>query len=194
MRITKVYTKTGDKGTTRLVDGSSTPKDCPRVEAYGCVDELNSCIGMSRSLIQSSASVDDEILTLDACLMRIQNDLFVMGGQLATPPGAGWEGMVTLVASDVARLEDELDAMNDDLTPLKEFILPHGSQVVSSLHIARTVCRRGERRVVSLMGEEDVQEQILIYLNRLSDFLFVAARWSTHIKGEAEVYWGRTSS
>jgi cob(I)alamin adenosyltransferase len=193
MRITKVYTKTGDKKTTRLVDGSSMPKDCSRVEAYGCVDELNSCIGMSRSLIQSTSGAGDDILGLDACLMRIQNDLFVMGGQFVTPPGAGWDGMVTLVASDVSRLEDELDAMNDVLTPLQEFILPHGSQVVSSLHVARTVCRRGERRVVSLMGEEDVDEQILIYLNRLSDFLFVAARWSTHIKGEEEVYWGRTS-
>ena len=193
MRITKVYTKTGDKGTTRLVDGTTMSKDCARVEAYGCVDELNSCIGFSRSLLRDQAVEGSPILKLDVGMERIQNDLFVMGGQLATPPRARWEGMVTLVAEDVARLENELDQMNEALKPLQEFILPHGSALVSSLHIARTVCRRAERRAVTLSGEEDVQEHVLIYLNRLSDFLFVGARWATHIRGEAEAYWRRTS-
>ena len=163
------------------------------MEAYGCVDELNSCIGMCRSLLQEDSADGAPIAKLDVMLERIQNDLFVMGGQLATPPSGRWEGMVTLTSDDVSRLENELDAMNGDLEPLKEFILPHGSSLVSSLHIARTVCRRSERRAVTLAGEDDVHEQVLVYLNRLSDFLFVAARWATHVRGEVEAYWRRTT-
>jgi len=164
-RITKVYTKTGDKGLTSLVGGERVSKASLRVDSYGDVDELNAVLGIIRS-----HGVDDEINSL---LINIQNDLFIMGADLASPPNIE----VPRVSSESVRnLENWIDRFLEELDPLKEFILPSGNPGGSYLHFARTVSRRAERKVVKLMEEEDIGENVLIYLNRLSDLLFVMAR------------------
>lgn len=182
MRITKVYTRTGDKGTTRLVGGSEVPKDSMRVEAYGTVDELNSAIGLARAFGSGEGAVD--LLTE---LQAIQNDLFNVGTELATPADQRWEGMYRVGDTDVDRLEGWIDAWNEDLGPLTEFILPGGGPMGAFLHQARTICRRAERRVVSMQDPEVAEP--LRYLNRLSDYLFVAARAAAHAQGFAETTW-----
>lgn len=185
MRITKVYTRTGDKGTTRLVGGQAVSKDDARIEAYGTVDELNAILG----LVRVTHGRTDR---LDGILQRIQNDLFNVGSDLATRSADRWEGMFRVGAEDVTTLEGWIDDLNGDLAPLKEFILPGGGPVGAQLHQARTVCRRAERRVVTLMAlEDDVGGGVLTYLNRLSDLLFVLGRWAAKELGEPEVYWQR---
>ena len=164
-RITKVYTKTGDKGLTSLVSGERVSKASLRVDSYGDVDELNAVLGIIRS-----QGVDEEINTL---IIKIQNDLFVMGADLASPmdievPRVG--------AESIKNLERAIDQFLEELEPLKEFILPSGNAGGSYLHFARTVSRRAERKVVKLMDDEEIGENVLIYLNRLSDLLFVMAR------------------
>jgi len=164
-RITKVYTKTGDKGLTSLVGGERVSKASLRVDSYGDVDELNAVLGIIRS-----QGVDEEINTL---IIKIQNDLFVMGADLASPmdievPRVG--------AESIKNLERAIDQFLEELEPLKEFILPSGNAGGSYLHFARTVSRRAERKVVKLMDDEEIGENVLIYLNRLSDLLFVMAR------------------
>ncbi len=174
-RLSKIYTRTGDDGTTGLGDGSRTDKDNPRVEAYGTVDELNSLIG----LVLAEAVPE----TVQGCLTRVQNELFDLGGELCLPGQ-------TLIADDrVARLEEDLDAFNADLPPLKEFILPAGDRAAATCHVARSVCRRAERRLVTLARDEDVNEVLLRYLNRLSDLLFVIARVLARRDGSDEVMW-----
>ncbi|MFT7519364.1 MAG: cob(I)alamin adenosyltransferase [Kiritimatiellia bacterium] len=192
MRITKVYTRTGDKGQTRLVGGSQVDKDDKRIEAYGTIDELNAVIGLTRMFnAQTSQSAKAEI---DRMLAHVQNDLFNVGTDLATPAKSRWEGMHRVGDDDVLRLESWIDQLNADLEPLREFILPGGGPVGASLHQARTVCRRAERRVYSLMNlEEDIGEGCLRYLNRLSDFFFVQGRWAAKAFGEPEVYWKQPS-
>lgn len=191
MRITKVYTRTGDRGTTRLVGGAERPKDAHRIEAYGTVDELNSTLGLVRAEA-ASLPPTDPLRTLDALLEALQHDLFDLGADLATPAADRWEGMDRVENSDVDRLESWIDHLNDQLPPLKEFILPGGGRVGATLHVARTLCRRAERRVVSLMGaEDDVGTEGLRYLNRLSDLLFVMARWAARSLGEEEFHWQR---
>ncbi len=191
IRINRVYTRTGDAGETRLVGGASTHKDSLRVEAYGTVDELNSVIGIARA-------ANDEIDTgrgqktareLGAILEAIQNELFDLGSELATPAGETWEGMITIGSSEVAGLEHTIDRCQEDLEDLKSFILPAGGRVAASLHQARTVCRRAERSVLRLHREEGVEPEVLKYLNRLSDLLFVLARWISHHTGTPEVLW-----
>jgi len=190
MRITKVYTRTGDRGTTRLVSGDEVPKDHVRIESYGTVDELNTILGLARTFNRRSGAEADVISRIDAILKRIQNDLFNVGSDLATPASGRWEGMYRVGDDDVARLEGWIDALNEDLGPLKEFILPGGGPVGAFLHQARTVCRRAERRVYTLMGhEDDVGEGCLRYLNRLSDLLFVLGRWAAKHLGEPEYHW-----
>lgn len=191
MRITKVYTKTGDRGTTRLVGNVEVAKDDPRIEAYGTVDELNSQLGLARALLGDALSEADAA-RVDAVLGSIQNDLFDVGAELATRAEDRWPAMVLTGDDDARRLERWIDAFNDEVPPLKEFVLPAGGAAASTLHIARTVCRRAERRVVTLRGSvDDVEVGPLIYLNRLSDLLFVLARWVARTSGEGEVTWAK---
>ncbi len=176
-RITKVYTKTGDEGLTSLVSGERVSKASPRVDSYGDVDELNAVLGVIRS-----QGVDDEIGSL---LIKIQNDLFIMGADLASPP----EIEVPRVSDEsITILEQAIDTFLEELEPLKEFILPSGDEAGSSLHLARTVCRRAERRVVELVQSEEVGGNALIYLNRLSDLLFVMARLQNKRSGFEETF------
>ena len=188
VKITKVYTRTGDSGQTGLVGGKRLPKDHPRIEAYGTVDELNSVIGLALSfLAQKEASKRREKLEL--ILEAIQQKLFDTGSELATLPGDEYEGQITLQAEDAEWLEEIIDAMNDELQPLKSFILPGGTSLNAFLHQARTVCRRAERDILKLNQIDLVNQEIIKYINRLSDFLFVAGRWVTETLGETETLW-----
>jgi len=190
MRITKVYTRTGDKGSTRLVGGQQVSKDHVRIEGYGTVDELNSVLGLARTFNSRSGAAPEVVARIDGMLKRIQNDLFNVGSDLATRAEDRWPGMYRVGDTDVKQLEDWIDSLNEDLGPLKEFILPGGGEVGAFLHQARTVCRRAERRVLTLMTEEqDVGEGCMRYLNRLSDFLFVLGRWAAQALGEPEYFW-----
>jgi cob(I)alamin adenosyltransferase len=185
VRLTRIYTRTGDRGDTSLVTGQRTRKSHPRVEAYGAVDELNACLGLAR--LHTAAD-----LTLDPILARIQNELFDLGADLATPERGLEAGASALRVTDgqVERLEHEIDQLNAELSPLNSFVLPGGSATAAALHLARTVCRRAERFVVALadLPDEDVSAAALRYLNRLSDLLFTAARWA-NAKGQGDVLW-----
>ena len=182
--LNRIYTRSGDAGRTRLATGETVSKSDGRVEAYGAVDEANACVGLAR--LHTGADAD-----LDALLGRIQNELFDLGADLATPPKPGEvEGQaLRIVESQVARLEGEIDAMNDLLPGLKTFILPGGTAAAAALHRARTVCRRAEREAVRLVESgAPVSAPALRYLNRLSDLLFVAARYAND-RGASEVFW-----
>lgn len=192
MRITKVYTRTGDKGLTRLVGGQKVPKDDVRIEAYGTTDELSSVLGIVRVELARSTADADERAWLDARLVEIQHDLFNVGSDLATRAEDRWEGQRLVGDADVKRLEDEIDAMNAILEPLEEFILPGGGPVGAHLHQGRTVCRRAERRVITLSGVEEINPVTVRFLNRLSDWLFVAGRWVGKAMGEPETLWDRS--
>lgn len=188
VKITKVYTRTGDTGQTGLVGGKRLPKDHPRIESYGSVDELNSVIGLALSfLAKKGASKRREKLRL--ILEAIQQKLFDTGSELATLPGDEYEGQITLQAENVVWLEEIIDAMNEELQPLKSFILPGGTSLNAFLHQARTVCRRAERDILKLNQIDLVNPEIIKYINRLSDFLFVAGRWVTETLGETETLW-----
>jgi cob(I)alamin adenosyltransferase len=192
MRITKVYTRTGDQGSTQLVGGSVARKDDPRIEAYGTVDELNAVLGVVRSSL--GALPEAGRARLDEVLARIQDDLFNVGTDLATPAEARWEGMHRVGDDEVGWLETTLDGLNEALPPLQEFVLPGGGLAGAVLHQARTVCRRAERRTLPVC---DVDPQLITgalrYLNRLSDLLFVAGRWAAHEAGVPEVTWRNPS-
>lgn len=192
MRITKVYTRTGDKGTTRLVGGQEVPKDHARIAAYGTTDELNAILGIVRVMNRQSGASPEAVSRIDGMLHVIQNDLFNVGSDLATRPEDRWEGMYRVGDTDVKRLEDWIDALNEDVGPLREFILPGGGPVGAFLHQARTVCRRAERELVALLREEPgTGEGPMRYVNRLSDYLFVAGRWAAKQLGEPEFLWER---
>jgi cob(I)alamin adenosyltransferase len=175
-RVSKVYTRTGDDGTTGLGDGTRVGKDSARVEAYGTVDELNSTLGV----VLACDGVPDAVRTL---LAGIQQRLFDLGGELCVP------GLETIHEDEVTGLEHTLDHYNADLPRLKEFILPGGGMAAAQCHIARTVCRRAERRVVTLARAETVRPEIVHYLNRLSDLLFVLCRVLARAGGHGEVLW-----
>lgn len=177
-RLSKIYTRTGDDGTTGLGDGSRTPKDSLRVEAYGTVDEANSAIGM----VLAADSVPDNVR---ACLTEVQHDLFELGGELCIP------GYAAVKDVFIERLENDLDTLNEDLPMLKEFILPGGGQAAAACHVARTVTRRAERRVFTLSQSEEVRPEAIRYLNRLSDLLFVVARVLARVESGQEVLWNR---
>src|SRR5687768_1951443 len=182
--LNRIYTRTGDAGKTRLATGQTVSKTDLRVEAYGCVDETNACIGLARVHL----TADPE---LDAMLGRIQNELFDLGADLAMPPKDDEEegSKLRILDSQVARLEAEIDSLNDRLPALKSFILPGGTPAAAALHLARTVSRRAERDAVRLVESgEPVRSPAMRYLNRLSDHLFVAARWAND-GGKAEVFW-----
>lgn len=192
MRITSVTTKVGDRGTTRLVGGAEVAKDDVRIEAYGTVDELNAVLGLARVALAGSAAPASARARLDAVLEALQHDLFDVGADLATRPADRWAGMRLVGDDDIARLEAWTTELNADLPPLKEFVLPGGGPVGASLHQARTVCRRAERRVVTLIrAEPDTGTAGMVFLNRLSDLLFVAGRWAAAALGEPEVLWRR---
>jgi len=176
----KIYTKTGDDGTTGLFGGARLPKDHIRIEAYGTVDELNSVIGWLMSTFKDQET--------DQLLQTIQSRLFTVGSNLASQPG---KDMITpdLLEDDVHLIEAAIDKMQDTLPPLKHFIMPGGSPSVSAAHLARTVCRRAERRCVTLGQTSEVDPIIILYLNRLSDFFFVLARWLGAKEGVEEIKW-----
>ena len=169
VKLNKIYTRTGDAGETGLVTGRRVGKDALRVASYGEVDETNACLGLARLHTGGDA-------WLDAALARIQNELFDLGADLATPDEPLPYTPLRITEGQVRRLETEIDAMNADLGPLDSFVLPAGSPAAAALHLARTVSRRAERTAVALGREEAVNPQALAYLNRLSDHLFVASR------------------
>ena len=177
-RLSKIYTRTGDHGDTGLGDGTRVPKDSLRVEAYGTVDEVNSTIGM----VLAVAGLPDAVRR---CLTDVQHDLFDLGGELCIP------GNTMVTTEHTQRLETDLDAFNEHLPPLAEFVLPGGGTGAAACHLARTVCRRAERLCWSLAREEVVAPQALIYLNRLSDLLFVVARVLARHESGGEVVWRR---
>jgi len=180
----KIYTKTGDSGDTGLFGGGRVPKDDPRVEAYGDVDELNAVLGLARSA--------ELMPRIDEVLVPIQRDLFSIGALLATPDRDKMEQHLTKARiSDerIAELEREIDACDKELEPLKAFILPGGTQKAAALHVARTVCRRAERRVIHLQREVEIPQIVVVYLNRLSDLLFTLARLANARAGAGEVTW-----
>jgi cob(I)alamin adenosyltransferase len=177
-RLTKIYTRTGDDGSTGLGDGARVPKDSLRVEAYGTVDEANSAIGTVLAVATLPAAVR-------TCLVEIQHDLFDLGGELCIP------GHRMITAACIERLETTLDGFNDELPPLKDFILPGGGPAAAACHVARAVCRRAERRSWSLARVETVAPEALKYLNRLSDLLFVIARVLARHEQGAETLWRR---
>lgn len=191
MRITKVYTRTGDAGKTRLAGGQPVWKDSLRVEAYGTVDELNSSIGIVRVFNQEIVEHNKRAGQLEDELRWVQNKLFDVGSILATTPGQTFKNMPQVLASDVTRLEKMIDRCQKSLEPLKEFILPGGGKVSGFLHQARTICRRAERLCVALSKIEPVDPTIIKFVNRLSDALFVLARWVAKTQGEPEFLWER---
>lgn len=190
MRITKVYTKTGDGGKTRLAGGQEVWKDHPRVDAYGTVDELNSVVGLVR-VCNGEAAQTPATERLEKELHWIQNKLFDIGGLLATAPGETFANMPTVTDEHVRHLETLMDECQKDLAPLSEFLLPGGGNTSGFLHLARTVCRRAERVCVHLSREEQLDARILRFLNRLSDACFVLARWVAKTRGERELLWER---
>jgi len=196
IRITRVYTRRGDRGDTDLVGGRRVAKDGLRIEAYGTVDELNAAVGLARARNAATAPRGRTRAALaarelDALLRKLQNELFDLGGELATPADAFQPGMFRVGEAEVTALETAMDRCQKDLKPLVSFVLPGGGEVSALLHVARTVCRRAERAVLRLMREEDVGDQPLAYLNRLSDLLFVLSRWIGHHRGEQEYLWER---
>jgi cob(I)alamin adenosyltransferase len=176
-RLSKIYTRTGDSGTTGLGDGNRVDKNCPRVEAIGTVDELNSAVG-----VVLAQNPDAQVKT---CLLDIQHDLFDLGGELCIP------GSTVLKDAQVTGLEQQLDAFNAELKPLKEFVLPGGGPAATFCHLARTTARRAERRLITLAGLEAVSPVAVRYLNRLSDLLFVIARRLAIASGQGEQLWDK---
>jgi cob(I)alamin adenosyltransferase len=193
MRITKVYTKTGDKGKTRLAGGQQVWKDSLRVEAYGTIDELNASVGVVRVMNADVTKEHEEAKQLEEELRWVQNKLFDIGSILATAPGQTFKNMPRVIEKDITRLERLIDHCQEDLEPLKEFILPGGGKVSGFLHQARTVCRRTERLCVRLSRDEPVDPTIIKFVNRLSDTLFVLARWVVKTQGEPEFLWERNA-
>jgi len=190
IRITRVYTRTGDEGMTGLVGGARVPKDARRVECYGAIDELNAVLGLARTANDEAPPSPARDRLADV-LKRVQNELFDLGSELATPPDAAYEGMFTVSDADVRALEQRMDECQKDLEPLQSFVLPGGGRVSAFLHLARTVCRRAEREILRLSREEVVGPSVLPYVNRLSDLLFVLSRWAGKQAGEREYLWER---
>ena len=192
-KLTRIYTRTGDKGFTGLIGGGRIKKNAPRIEAYGTVDELSSAIGVARAALAPLLPMEQRAIALDAWLAWTQDKLFDLGSLLATPP----EDRTTrapVASGDAAALEGAIDAAQRDLPPLANFIHPGGSLPGAHLHFARTICRRAERLLVALLDRDEVGlTDALIYLNRLSDALFVWARWINQILGAADHLWNQSS-
>jgi cob(I)alamin adenosyltransferase len=202
-KLTRIYTRTGDDGTTGLVGGQRVKKYEPRIEAYGTIDELSSVIGLVRSALREARRtrpvqdmeraigvIDD----LDAWLNWTQDALFNLGSDLATLPANRWEGMPLITADDAKALERAIDRAQRDLEPLANFIHPGGSQAGAFLHLARTVCRRAERLLVHLRDEDDgISDEVVMYVNRLSDALFVWSRWINKVMDQPEHLWSAST-
>ncbi len=188
VKLSKIYTKTGDTGTTALVGGERVAKSSLRLEAYGSIDELNSFVGVVRTC---AAASDDRAIADEAgtTLRRIQNDLFDIGSLLATAPGSKWDGMREMQPEHITYLEETMDRYQDILESLPSFVLPGGGMLNAHAHVARTVCRRCERLLWRLHEEEPIDEVIVKYVNRLSDYLFVLSRWVAVKAGEEEYLW-----
>jgi cob(I)alamin adenosyltransferase len=188
VRLNRIYTKAGDGGQTRLVGGQKVGKDSLRLESYGTVDELSSCIGLARTAL-AVPGAPAEAAPLAAVLRRVQNELFNLGSDLATLPEDRHPQQPVIEARHVLALEKEIDVWNESLGELRSFILPGGGWVAAYLHLARTVCRRAERLTVRLAASEAISPQVIPYLNRLSDALFVMSRHASRIYGEPEPLW-----
>jgi cob(I)alamin adenosyltransferase len=184
LAINRVYTRRGDQGDTSLAGGQRIPKDSPRIEAYGTVDELNSFVGAARV-----TATEAGLSPLAAILLRVEHELFNLGSILATLPEDVHPQQARVTDAEVAQLESEMDRMNEELPPLRSFVLPGGDRLNADLHICRTVCRRAERATVALGRVESVPPEAVRYLNRLSDALFVFGRWASHVAGAPETLW-----
>ena len=191
IRINRVYTRAGDKGETALVGGKRVPKDSPRIEAYGTIDELNSIVGLARVFNEERLRKGKAHRLLDGILRKIQDELFDLGSELATPPDFSYEGRYRVGEGEVKRLEGIIDECQKELGPLHSFVLPGGGKVGGYLHQCRTVCRRAEREILRLSRVEEIGEWPLKYVNRLSDLFFVLARWVGKRAGEKEYLWQR---
>lgn len=187
LAINRVYTRKGDRGETRLVGGQKVAKDALRIEAYGTVDELNSYIGLARQTIVDHHF--DQLSEMAETLIRVQHDLFNLGSILACLPEDVVPQMPRVSEEDIFALEQSIDYYNEDLDPLRSFVLPGGARINAELHVCRTVCRRAERLVVALSANEDVDQEAIGYLNRLSDAFFVWSRAATHAIDADEVLW-----
>jgi cob(I)alamin adenosyltransferase len=187
--LNRIYTRAGDAGQTRLAGGQRVSKDDLRIECYGTVDELNSFIGLARITAEELSARVERLTELARALRRIQHELFNLGSILATLPEDVHPKQPRVTDRDVERLESEIDLVNNELAPLRSFVLPGGSRLEAELHICRTVCRRAERLLTRLAREQSVPAEALRYLNRLSDAFFVWSRWANHVAGCAEALW-----
>ncbi len=191
----KIYTKTGDSGSTGLYSGKRVQKDHLRIQAYGALDELNAALGFATSLMNAAdlsradGTPPGAQRPLQARLTRIQSELFVLGAELANPTKSKSRLLGVITEKEITLLEREIDKMEKSLTPLKNFILPAGTLASSALHLARTICRRAERQLMPLHRKEKLRAEVLAYVNRLSDYLFVAAREANHLAGIADTPW-----
>jgi cob(I)alamin adenosyltransferase len=185
LALNRIYTRTGDGGSTRLAGGQTVPKDAPRLDAYGTVDELNAFVGAACL----SAEAEPALASLARTLHRVQHELFNLGSILATLPEDVHPRQARITDADIAQLERDIDLANADLEPLRSFVLPGGSRANCDLHVARTVCRRAERLLVAASRDEQIPGEAIRYLNRLSDALFVWSRWVNHALGVSEVLW-----
>ncbi len=191
VRIAKVYTRTGDKGETSLVGGKRVPKDSQRIEAFGTIDELNSVVGIARACNEEKLHDNDAHRFLDVVLRQIQDELFDLGSELATPQDFLHEGMYRLGDREVKKIEQLIDECQKELGTLESFVLPGGGRIGAYLHQCRTVCRRAEREMLRLSRVEEVGESPLKYINRLSDLFFVLSRWIGKHTGAQEYLWQR---
>jgi cob(I)alamin adenosyltransferase len=187
--LNRIYTKGGDKGVTSLAGGQRVPKDSPRIEAYGTVDELSAFVGLAWVSCDEGAEKAPRLRELSAILRRVQHELFNLGSILSTLPADVHPKQARVTDAEAQQLEREIDAMNAELAPLRSFVLPGGTRLNAELHAARTVCRRAERLLVSVARQEEVPAEAIRYLNRLSDALFVWSRWVNHVLEVAEVLW-----
>ncbi len=191
VRITRVYTRTGDRGETALVGGKRVPKDSLRIEAYGTIDELNSIVGLARAFNEEKLADGEAHRFLDTVLRQIQDELFDLGSELATPPDFFQEGMYRVSEREVKKIEQLIDECQEELEPLKSFVLPGGGRIGAYLHQCRTVCRRAEREILRLSRAEELSEWPIKYVNRLSDLFFVLSRWISKKTGKDEYLWQR---
>lgn len=189
LALNRIYTRRGDRGETSLVNGRRVRKDDARVDAYGTVDELNAFVGRAIEDIRAVRERCPAVAPLGDILLRVQHELFNLGSEIATDPGALGAQQPRVLPSQIERLEDEIDAMNEGLEPLRSFVLPGGSLLNADLHVCRAVCRRAERRVVSLLDASSGSDLPFRYLNRLSDAFFVWSRWACQRMGDPEVLW-----
>lgn len=194
LALNRIYTRSGDKGQTRLAGGVSIAKDHLRIESYGTVDELGAFVGLARTTAEELATRAERLHKFAAILKRVQHELFNLGSILATLPDKVRPKQPRVTAADIEQLEREIDEANEELHSLRSFVLPGGSRLEAELHVCRTVCRRAERLLVSLAREESVPEEALQYINRLSDALFVWSRWVNNVLGATETLWEPNAS